>query len=167
MSSPQAPLLVVAYRQHVCRGGGDGDHLFQWCCLRHGRNDHQGGQGNDTIVVILSGNSDLSATQILGGGGDDVFSGNGQNLHLNTALSNTIAGGGGSDTINVKFQATATSNYILGDALNTLGEYDGADQIVLGVTTNFSSNTFRLVAVTTPWPCPVRRVDQPVPDAGW
>ena len=131
-----------AFDNMFVEGGGDGDTIYlNGNAYALNGSTIQGGQGNDTIAVILSGNSQLSATQILGGGGNDVFSGNGQHLNLMTAVSNTIAGGGGADSINITFQASATSNYILGDALNTLGEYDGNDLITLVTRSDVSSNT--------------------------
>ena len=134
-----------AFDSMIVEGGNADTNYFNGASYGMSKSTIQGGQGNDTIAILVSGaGSDLTATQIRAGGGDDVFSGNGQNgLNLSTAIANTIAGGGGNDTINVNFAATAASNYILGDALNNIGTYDGADRIVLGTNANFSSNTIQ------------------------
>ena len=64
-----------AFDNMFVEGGGDGDTIYlNGNAYALNGSTIQGGQGNDTIAVILSGNSQLSATQILGGGGNDVFS---------------------------------------------------------------------------------------------
>jgi len=86
----------------------------------------QGGQGADTATVRTNGT--LLNSLIAGGGGNDDI-----NVTASAAVtSTTIAGGGGADHIafGAGFASTQ-NNTILGDALNSVSEFDGNDTIVI------------------------------------
>ena len=63
---------------------------------------------------------------VLGGGGNDTIVSDFQA----DSFGNTVAGGGGADSLTVNVASTASASLILGDALNSIDAYDGADTIV-------------------------------------
>ena len=86
----------------------------------------QGGQGDDTATVRTNGT--LFNSLIAGGGGNDDI-----NVTASAAVTaTTIAGGGGSDHISFGAGfANTQNNLVLGDALNSVSEFDGNDTIVI------------------------------------
>lgn len=85
----------------------------------------QGGLGLDTITFSADNNITASANYIFGGGDNDQISAH----YDGNALNDTIAGGGGADVIAVEVAGTASSTQILGDAFNSMSDFDGADTI--------------------------------------
>ena len=84
----------------------------------------QGGQGVDTITLSRP-STIVSSVYVLGGGGNDTIS-----AHMNADfIGSTVAGGGGADTLAVEVASTASAVVILGDAMNNIDSYDGADTI--------------------------------------
>ena len=86
----------------------------------------QGGQGADTITLSADASTVVSSVYVLGGGGNDTIVSDFQA----DSIGNTVAGGGGADSLTVNVASTASATLILGDALNSIDAYDGADTIV-------------------------------------
>jgi len=86
----------------------------------------QGSQGVDTATIRTNGAISKSLFAL---GGDD----DGINLTASAAItSTTVAGGGGNDAVNIFWgNANSQNNLVLGDALNSIGTYDGNDTIVI------------------------------------
>lgn len=85
----------------------------------------QGGQGVDTITLSADASTVVSSVYVLGGGGNDTIT-----THFDgDSIGNTVAGGGGADALTIDIASTASATLILGDALNTIDAYDGADTI--------------------------------------
>jgi len=84
----------------------------------------QGSLGADSIFLRTNGT--LQGTQLLGGGNNDTITA----LASAGATAVTIAGGGGNDSLMLTIGANGSnSNLILGDALNSISEYDDGDLI--------------------------------------
>ena len=93
-----------------------------------------GGQGDDSVHYSTVAGTALSAT-IGGGGGNDTV-----NAVIKVATASTVAGGGGDDTVTITLSA-AQASFIGGDNGDmSLNSYDG-DDLITGVMVNGSGNT--------------------------
>lgn len=113
---------AAVYKNSFIEAGGGNDFIYFNGENAFTASTIQGSLGNDTIQLNLSGtNSQITASQILAGGNEDLITGN-----ITTASFSTIAGGGGNDTIRLNLSNT-NSLVIAGDTFNSSSEYDGND----------------------------------------
>lgn len=124
-SAASALSTAVTIKSVFIEGGGGNDKVdLNYTDAEVGASTIQGGQGQDTISFIANAGT-ATAFAVYGGGDNDTIS-------LDIAedlLNSTVAGGGGKDSITLEIDTTADGVLVLGDAANSISEFDGADTI--------------------------------------
>ena len=123
-------------------GGGGNDTIMFLSQATITGTTVQGGQGVDSISFTTTGASVGTVVNSLfaGGGGNDTITGSFSDA---AASAVTVAGGGGNDSVFLEFADDATNILVATDTFNTLGTWDGADQLTAQFDSAFSGVTIQ------------------------
>ena len=130
---------AATFAQFFAEGGGGNDTVYlNLSGSTLTGSTLQGGQGNDSVALVMGAGSTINAVNVFGGGGNDDIS-----AQVTGGSGINIAGGGGNDSIAMIVSGTTvfTNSTVAGD-VNDLagGSYDG-DDIISAELGTFSSVT--------------------------